>query len=78
MSMHGSMRKHVPTFQSKATKIAIHTALPGEIADLPAEYTEFADVFAKTEFNKLPERKPWVFRSDGLTTIVRQPGLQVL
>jgi hypothetical protein len=26
---------------------------------IPAEYQEFKDVFEKTEFDKLPERRPW-------------------
>ena len=54
-----ALEEYVRAFQSKATEIAANARPTDIVAELPAEYHEFADVFAKTEFDRLPACKPW-------------------
>lgn len=51
--------EHVRAYQSLATEIAMKTESERDSAEVPTEYRDFADVFAKAEFDRLPERKPW-------------------
>ena len=57
--VHESMAEYIRAYQSKATEIAIEAGRDGPPAELPPHYHDFLDVFAKTEFDRLPERKPW-------------------
>ena len=53
------LKEHVRAYQSKAMEIAMNLNTQDVKAELPLEYREFTDVFAKVEFDRLPDRKPW-------------------
>lgn len=42
---------------TKSTEIAADQ--PAKTVEIPPQYQDFKDVFEKTEFDKLPERRPW-------------------
>ena len=49
-------------YQTKSTQLAATAhAISGKDkkTSIPAQYSEYKDVFEKKEFDKLPERKPW-------------------
>ncbi|KZV78527.1 hypothetical protein EXIGLDRAFT_572684, partial [Exidia glandulosa HHB12029] len=53
--MAPEVEEYVRAFSSKATEIAAKAAQDGTTTELPSAYRDFADIFAKTEFDKLPE-----------------------
>ena len=54
------MSEYVRAFQSISSKIEQEAADNTKAhVELPAQYADYADVFAKTEFDKLPPHRPW-------------------
>ena len=55
---NGFREELVRAFQTKSTKIAVEAAKKGNI-EIPQHYQDYADVFEKKDFDKLPERRQW-------------------